>query len=169
MKIRITGILKASVFWSLTKLRKTRFIVFLSLNKLSHTLSHILAAHTNPSKQRKKLRWKDKVAIRESMGGAEKVKKKTTRNRYIAKEFVVVVFIGASEMSRQRMADHIVKSMMALTMSLSLFLSALIALPLLQFACCMTNSMSFSSTPSASTSSSDSSSTGGMILVGSAI
>merc|ERR1719308_641955 len=58
--------------------------------------------------------------------------------------------------------------MIALTMSLSHFLRALTALPLLQLACCITSSMSFASTPSSSTSSSDSSSTGGMTLAGSA-
>merc|ERR1719283_596514 len=54
--------------------------------------------------------------------------------------------------------------MIALTMSLSHFLRALTALPFEQLACCITNSMSFASTPSSSTSSS----TGAMTLVGSA-
>lgn len=102
-------------------------------------------------------------------------KEKNPKNAVNRRKSVFVMFCNnwrASlyvDKTTKTMKDHIVKSMMALTMSLSHFFSAFTALPLLQLACCITNSISLPSTPSSSTSSSDSSSTGAMTLVGSAI
>merc|ERR1712168_79001 len=72
-------------------------------------------------------------------------KKKTTRKQQFA-EFVVVVFVRPVRGSFccfhgqciSMITHHIVKSMIALTISLSHFLRALTALPLLQLACSAT-------------------------------
>lgn len=60
---------------------------------------------------------------------------------------------------------HIVSSIMAFTISFWLFFNAFIAFERLTFACVITNSISFSSTPVSSTSSSDSSAIGATDVV----
>jgi len=85
---------------------------------------------------------------------------KVFRNFYL--ESIVLLLFNPFhvEVDHWCCVDHIVNSIIALTMSFVLFFSAFIALDLDTFACDMTSSMSLASTPVASTSSSSSSSSG---------
>jgi len=123
--------------------------------------------HTNPSTHGNTLNGK---GGRSCFNGIREGRKRKKRNKpENGKSQKLFVVESARQSGDGEEKDHIVKSIMALTMSFSHLFSAFTALLLLQLACCITNSMSFASTPSSSTSSSDSSSTGAMTLVGSAI